>query len=219
MDQNNTAGMTKFLLLIPIFFVGLIGCSDPDNPSISLYLAIEREDINQIERHIFWGSDLDKTNINGQTPLHVAATQGSYIVVKLLVEHGANTDVVDREGHTPLGRAALNGRTQIIEYLIERGAEHDPDQLLELVVRSGVTDRDIIPMLQRYGADLDHQNSSGQTPLSIAIANSDRVVVKNLIQNGADVNLAVASGDSPLELARREADEDIISMLRRNGAQ
>ena len=211
--------MTKFLLLTLIFLAALTGCSDPDKPSISLYLAIEREDINQIERHIFWGSDLNKTNIDGQTPLHVAATQGSYIVVKLLVEKGADPDIVDREGLTPLGRAALNGRTQIIEYLIGHGAKNDPDQLLELVVRSGVTDRDIIPMLQRYGANLDHRNGNGQTPLSIAIANGDRVVVKHLIQNGADVNQADGEGKTPLELARNQGDEDIIRMLRRNGAQ
>lgn len=211
--------MNKIYLLLIILLIGLSGCSDPDKPSISLYLAIEREDINQIERHIFWGSDINKPNINGAAPLHVAATQGSYIVVKLLVEKGADKSVMDQEGLTPLDRAALAGRTQIIEYLIGQGAEYDPDQLLQLVVRSGVTARDIIPMLQRYGADINHQNSEGKRPLSIAIANGDRVVVKNLIQNGADVNLADDTGTSPLSLAMEQGYADIIRLLRSNGAQ
>lgn len=211
--------MNKIYLLFLVLIIGLSGCSDPGKPSISLNLAVEREDINQIERHIFWGSDINKPNINGETPLHVAATQGSYIVAKLLVEKGADMNATDQEGLTPLDRAALTSRTQIIEYLIEQGAEYDPDQLLQLVVRSGVTDRDIIPMLQRYGADIDHQNSEGKRPLAIAIANGDRVVVKNLIQNGADVNLADHTGTSPLSLALEQGNENIIRLLRRNGAQ
>lgn len=211
--------MNKLLLLTLIIIVGLTGCSDPDKPSISLHLAIEREDINQIERHIFWDSDLDKPDINGQAPLHVAASNGGYIVVKLLVEKGADINARDQEGLTPLDRAALKGRTQVMEYLVGQGAEHDPNRLLERVVRSGVTTRDIIPALQRIGADPDHRNEQGETPLSIAIANGNRVLVKNLIKNGADVNLATTDETSPLDLAREQGDPDIIQMLRLNGAQ
>jgi len=211
--------MNKLLLLILISLAVLTGCSDPDKPSLSLHLAIEREDINQIERHIFWGSDLDKPNIDGEAPLHVAASNGGYIVVKLLVEKGADINVRDHEGLTPLERAALKGRTQIIEYLVKQGAEHDPNRLLERVVRSGVTTRDIIPTLQQIGADPDHRNEQGQTPLLIAIADGNRVMVKNLIKNGADVNLATTAGTSPLDLAREQGDADIIQMLRLNGAQ
>lgn len=211
--------MNKLFLVLLTIGLLLSGCSEPGKPTISLHLAIEREDINQIERHIFWGSDLNKLNINGQTPLHVAAAQGSHIVVKMLAKNGADIDIPDKQGISIIGQAALNGRTQIVEYLAQQGATYDPDELLNLVVEAGVRDHDIIPLLIKLGADINHQNEAGQAPLHKAIANDERVVAKYLIKEGADVNLADKAGQRPLALAEAQGDEDIIRMLKRNGAQ
>ncbi len=205
------------MVLIALLFVA--ACSEPDKPSIPLSLAVERGDINQIERHILWGSDINQPNINGEAPIHVSATLGNYIAVKLLVENGADINLADKNGISALGRAVISGRTQIAEYLLKQGAKQAPDQLLDLLVKTGNTSRDIIPLLIRWGAQINHQDESGQSPLMRAIAAGKRVLVKNLIQNGADVNLADNAGRRPLAVARAQGDEDIIRMLERNGAQ
>ncbi|WP_275096790.1 ankyrin repeat domain-containing protein [Sedimenticola hydrogenitrophicus] len=211
--------MNRLNLFVLTALLFVAACSEPDKPSIPLSLAVERGDINQIERHILWGSDINQLNINGEAPLHVSATQGNYIAIKLLVENGADINLPDKNGISALGRAVISGRTQIAEYLFMQGAQQEPDQLLDLLVRAGNTSRDIIPLLIKRGARINHQDEAGQTPLMRAIAASHRVLVKNLIQNGADVNLANNAGQRPLAVAREQGDEDIIRMLERNGAQ
>ncbi|WP_428603333.1 ankyrin repeat domain-containing protein [Sedimenticola sp.] len=211
--------MNRLNLLVLTVLLFLAGCSEPDKPSIPLNLAVERGDINQIERHILWGSDINKLNINGEAPIHVATRQGSYIVVKLLTEKGADINLLDKQGISALGHAILAGRTQIADYLIKQGAKQDPDRLLDLMVKAGEKDRDVIPLLIKWGAKINHQNELGQTPLILAVTAGNRVLVKHLIQNGADVNLADHAGLSPLAIARERQDEDIIRMLERNGAQ
>ncbi len=211
--------MNRFILFSLLCALFLAGCSEPEKPTISLNLAIERGDINQIERHIQWRSDINRANSEGETPLHLAVSQGSYIIVKLLVNNGANINVLDKVGNSALTRAVLGGHTQITEYLITQGAEHDPTQLLHHAISAGVTDREIIPLLVKHGAQIDAQNSAGQTPLTAAISKNNRVQVKLLIQSGADVRLANGANLTPLSIAQKLGNGDIVRLLQLNGAE
>lgn len=211
--------MNRFILFSLLCALFLTGCSEPEKPTIALNLAIERGDINQIERHVQWGSDINRANNEGETPLHIAATQGSYIIIKLLIKNGANIDTLDKAGNSALTRAVLGGHTQITEYLIKQGAKHDPTQLLHHAISAGVTDREIIPLLVKLGAQIDQQNSAGQTPLTAAISKNNRVQVKLLIQSGADVRLADGSSVTPLSIAQKLGNGDIVRLLQLNGAE
>jgi ankyrin repeat protein len=48
------------------------------------------------------GMDLNQTNGKGETALHGAASRGSDLLVKFLVDHGAKLDVKSKQGFTPL---------------------------------------------------------------------------------------------------------------------
>ncbi|CAH1436932.1 unnamed protein product [Lactuca virosa] len=54
-----------------------------------------------------------------RTPLHVATSQGSYVVAKLLVESGASVLSKDRWGNTPLDEARLSGNMILMKLLEE----------------------------------------------------------------------------------------------------
>ena len=56
------------------------------------------------------GSDINHTNRNGDTALHLAAGQGLSTVVQFLVEYGAVLDVKNKRGLTPLGVALQRPR-------------------------------------------------------------------------------------------------------------
>ena len=210
--------MRKYYLTLLMFLLALTGCGKPDQPSIGLYLAIQRGDLDQIERHIQWGSDINMINKDGQRPLNVAASRGRYIIAKLLIESGADINAVNQEGQSAVYSAVMAGRTQIAELLVKRGAEIDPDKLLEQMIISHVNDRDIIPLLISWGADINHQGSTGKTPLILAISDRQRVIAKFLIASGADVNIPDKSGVYPLELATSLEESDITRLLMRNGA-
>jgi len=203
-------------LLLALLFVA--GCADPDRPSIGLYLALQRGDIDQIERHIFWGADINKAGPNGQMPLHIAAEKGRPIVTELLLEHGADINGRDSKAKTPLHTAVMSGRTQVAEFLIKRGAEFKPNKLLDEMVSNSVTDRDVIRLLLKNGADINHISDQGLTPLLVAIKQDNRVLVKLLIDNGADVNKPDNNDQTPLHLANQIKDGSISRLLQKNGA-
>lgn len=210
--------MRRNSILTLLLLLGLTACGKPDAPTIGLYLAVQRGDLDQIDRHIQWGTDINQVIAGGQTPLHVASDRGRYVVVKLLLKHGARIDSKDQQGNTPLETSLLNGRTQIAELLVKQGAAFDADKLLDKLVGSGVEDRDVLPLVLSWGADIDHRNQDGQTPLMQAVLMGKRVLVKQLISHGADVNARDAHGTRPLDLSEQAKLDDITSILRKNGA-
>ncbi len=211
--------LVKQLTAALLTLITLAGCSQPDEPTLPLYLAVQRGDINQIERHISWGSDINQLDKDGELPLHVAARKGRYVVVKLLLTHGAEVNAQDSQGNTPISAALLTGRTQVAELLKKKGATIEVDSLLALMVLNHVTDRDVLALLLRWQANIDHLTASGETPLGIAISGSDLKMVKLLIRNGAGVNTPNKANLSPLEIAESTKNSDIIRLLLKNGAQ
>ncbi len=212
--------MNRTLPVLLLLLFSLFACGEPDRPTISLYLAVQRGDLDQIERHIHWGADINQPDVDGRMPLHVAAEKGRVVVVKLLLQNGARIDARNSSGHPPLYAAVMAGRTQVAQYLIKLNAPFDADYLLSEAVRNQVQDRDVIDLLLDNGANIDHISSEhGDTPLMLAIREQNRVLTKLLISRGADVNLAGASGERPLTVAQRTGNPEIVRLLEHNGAR
>ncbi|MES9855347.1 MAG: ankyrin repeat domain-containing protein [Sedimenticola sp.] len=219
LKQNHLPTALWLLIAILPLLSLLSACGKPDQPTIGLYLAIQRGDIDQIERHIAWGTDINGMDPDGRRPLHVAAGRGRHVISNLLINNGVKINAIDIEGKTALYHAVLSGRTQIARLLVEQGADLQPDELLDAVIIEHVVDRDIIPLLLEWGADINHREAKGMTPLLLAIGERQRVLVKFLIANGADVNAESDRGVRPLDLAVNLQAGDIIRLLHRNGAR
>ncbi len=212
--------MRRALPVLLLLLFSLFACGEPDRPSISLYLAVQRGDLDQIERHIHWGADINQLDVDGRMPLHVAAEKGRVVVVKLLLKNGAQIDAEDKDGHSPLYAAVMAGRTQVAQYLIKLNAPFNADYLLSEAVRNQVQDRDVIDLLLDRSADIDHiSREHGDTPLILAIREQNRILTKLLISRGANVNLAGKSGETPLTVAQQAGNPEIIRLLEHNGAR
>ena len=209
----------RLAVVLAVMIVFATGCSEPDRPTITLYLAVQRGDLDQLARHIHWGSDVNVALPNGQYPLHTAAQQGRIIMVKELLKHGADIDRPTADGDTALDLAILNGRTQLAEALLAGGATLDPSALLLKAAAAGVTDRDIIRILIQQGADTEQRNAAGDTALLIAIRQDNHRLASHLVNQGADVNVQTATGISALDLARELDVGELISLLQRQGAR
>ncbi len=206
---------TVFLLLS----LGLVGgCGKPEPPSISLYLAVQGGDLNQLERHIAWGADLNAPDPDGNSPLHTAAARGRIVEARLLIKNGAQIEGKNRQGQTPLALALLNGRTQLAAEMLDRGARLDSRQLVFELVRHQVTDRDVLNFLLQRGLDINSRDANADTPLLLAVRLGSRSMSKLLILHGADINARDAEGATPLLIATRDGHEDLIRLLKTQGA-
>ena len=70
-----------------------------------LISAAAQGELERIRELGFQGVDLESSDYDGRTPLHLAAVNGHVEVVKYLVEYGVNKDVKDRWDNTPYDEA------------------------------------------------------------------------------------------------------------------
>lgn len=218
--------MLRPILPLLVLLLGVLpaSCGRPPEPTVNLYRAVQLGDIDQIKRHIFWGSDLDQVGPDGDMPLHVAVRNGKVGIARELARNGAVLDAPNADGLTPMALALAEGKTQVAGMLAEQGAPLDPQRALVALVRAGISDRDSLDFLIRRGADPNGADSDGRTPLHLAVAGGHLESAKRLLQRGAEVNRADPAGQRPLDLAleldpRTTDRAEIIQLLTQYGAR
>jgi ankyrin repeat protein len=196
----------------------LVACGKPDKPTINLYRAVHADDIDQIERNLFWGANVNLAGPDGNYPIHVAVQRGNRAIVQMLLRSSAHIDSLNNEEMTPLQTAIMHGRVQTAELLIEHNATFSPNKLLHEVASHGIEYKDIINLLLKNGAELESSDQSGNRPLHNAIIGNHRVLVRQLLTRGADVEATNSVGSSPLDLAEKSGNHTIIKLLKQYGA-
>jgi ankyrin repeat protein len=157
-----------------------------------------------------------------QTPLHVASTNGSLNVIELLLSLGTavSIDAKDGKNNTPLHLALANGHAEIAMALLSPSRDLDTSQLPHLATEETETAAETpvseLPAQVRTAEaeestasgktvlrflSLNSQNSTGVTPLILAIQSGQVQVVELLLRLGAEVNVPDGSKRTPLHHA------------------
>jgi len=197
----------------------LAACGEPPPPTINLYRAVQGGDLDQVKRHIYWGTDIGRADPGGESPLHTAIRRGRLTIARVLLKKGADPNATNRAGETPLQVALVAGRTRLADLLLEAGATDDPQALLSVLVQAGVDDRDSLAFLTGRGADVDAGDQSGAAPLHIAVGDGRRLLTKRLIDLGANLDAPDGGGRTPLSIAIENGNRPIIDLLERFGAR
>lgn len=157
---------------------------------------------------------------DGHTPLTFAVTQNNKDAVLLLLKNGADPNKKSSKFGSPLMIAFQKVNKKMCSLLIENGA--NPDEVL--CVAAAMPTTDVAQFFLDRGANVNCENSNGNTPLTTAISFHQKEMVLFLISNGADVNFERSNSTekkiprTPLESAINIGDAEIVSLLITYGA-
>ena len=137
-------------------------------------------------------------NVNAQrsddkvTPLLLSAYWNNFMVVNLLLDHGADANIAKVDACTPLHKAVMKGNQNLVKLFLEKNAlvntqNADGDSPLHTAVSNGFFD--ITKLLIKKGSNVNLQNKEGRTPLFLGVKNKHEQLIKLLIENEADVSI------------------------------
>lgn len=193
------------------------------------------------------GLDINESDYDKRTALHLAASEGKLDVVKFLKEKLlAHINAKDRWGGTALDDAIREGHISVKDYLNLHGAERGNKFMVRVdaatmlchaasngdmnILRDTVKDYEgTRPRRRRKPRKSDPPNAEeriidtgdydDRTALHLAACGGDLSVVRCLVDElGANVNVSDRWGNSPLDDAYRYCHEDVITFFECKGA-
>jgi len=150
--------------------------------------AVLDNDVEQVKELIDEGADVNELNDDYESPLLVTSyTDDDHLnleMLKLLLDNGANPSIGDADDWTILHAAASMGDKQAIDLLL------------------------------KYGADINQQDSSGETPIFDTTYEVDDVkTFQYLIKKGADLSIKNVDGMTVKEVAKENGAKKILKWL------
>jgi ankyrin repeat protein len=164
----------------------------------------------------------EKDDLEGITPLALAAVHGREEVVKLLLETGkVDVNSSDRYGYAALYYAIGGGHDAVIYLLLETGKVDmnykNRGGCTPLHYASNYCDEAAVRLiLERYDDYLyvDSKDDFGRTGLSIAAEEGSERIISLLLDTGkADPDSRCWKGRTPLSYAAEYGDSEVIKLL------
>lgn len=200
----------------------------PSAEDVSKYTAImaaaARGDAKRIEALVAKGEKLDVWDNHGRTPLHVAAYGGHHEAMRVLVHSGVNPNALENDRYDIVTIAAVANDIPTLKASLALGgsAKNITSRYdgTALIAAAHLGHAEVVRILIRAGAPLDHINNLGWTALIESIVLGDggprhTDTLKALVQAGANVNLPDRHGQTPLSLARSRGYNEMVSILQR----
>jgi ankyrin repeat protein len=195
---------------------------------VGLLDAAARGDAARIKVLTVAGERPDVRDAHGRTPLHVATYGADHEAMRALVAAGADPNALENDRYDIVTIAAVANDVATLQLALTLGASarnitsrYDGTALIAAAHLGHV---EIVRMLIRAGAPLDHVNNLGWTALIEAVVLGDggprhTETLQALVQAGANVNLPDRNGHRPLSLARARGYEAMAALLEQAGAR
>lgn len=167
------------------------------------------------------GKNIDRSDINGQTPLHYASSKNDKELVDLLLQGGANGHHLDKINRSPLDLAVESSGWRAVEALVTSGyyKENRYEQgsgrnrtLLHIAIMNGLRNT-IDYLINNQVTDFAARDDLGDTPLHIASRNNDHITIKELLDKRVEKFPLNDMGENPLAVAMVEKSWRAVSQL------
>ena len=187
-----------------------------------LHLAAHEGRVEDINRLIAVGAELNARDSAGRTPAHVAAFASHDDAVAALAKGGANMNALEYRVYDVVTIAAVANDPELVSLAIALG--NKPDLITSvydgtaLIAAAHLGHHEVVARLVAGGAPLDHVNNLGWTALMEAVilgnGGPDHVqTVQILVDAGADQSIPDRDGVTPFQHAVSRGYSEIVSIL------
>ena len=217
-----------------------VNVPEPDGTT-ALHWAVQKDDLDLVERLIKAGANVNAKNDYGSTPMSEAAINGNVAVIDRLLKAGADPESPNADGQTALMIIARTSNVEAAKSLLSRGAKVNAaekwrDQTA-LMWAAAEGQPAMVKLLIDAGADVDARSrvnnwerqvtaearaiarpSGGLTPLLYAARQGCVECARALAEGGADLDLGDPDNVSPLLIATLNGRWDVAKYLINKGA-
>src|SRR5262244_2000387 len=217
-----------------------VNAREPDGTT-ALHWAVQRDDLDLVERLIKAGANVNAKNDYGSTAMSEAALNGNVAVLDRLLKASADVESPNGDGQTALMIIARSSNVEAAKLLLSHGANanaiekfHEQTALMWAAAQSQPA---MVKVLVDAGADVNARSrvnnwerqvtaearaiarpSGGLTPLLYAGRQGCAECVKILAEAGADLDLGDPDNVSPLLMASLNGRWDTAKYLINKGA-
>lgn len=179
--------------------------------------ALTTKDVGQVRSLLLRGMDVNTTDQNGNSLLMLAAQNGDFPMLEMLLRNKPNILRKNKYGDSALMLAAIRGDLKSVVALVAAGAEIDPEGWTPLIYAAFEGQTEVVRFLLTLDIDIDAQAANGMTALMAAARNGNLEIVRILLEQEADVHLVNQDGKTALELARIGKHAEIVGLLENAG--
>ncbi len=185
-----------------------------------LHLAADDHHLRTV-KYLVKKCEIDPKNKQGKTPLGMAVftdeSWPSADTVKFLLEKNADAGITNPDGDSILHRAVQEGSLSLVKYLLNHGMDLSGKNKKEQtpLFYTGLR-QDMVKLLIRAGADINHRDHQGINPFHVIIQNAgaeDIKLLKFLLKNGVEINQQTHRGKTVLHRAADKGVSAIVKLL------
>jgi len=150
----------------------------------------------------------------GRNAYHEAAETGSIELINIIRNAGGNPLSRDSYGKTPFS-LVLDKDENVIKAVLGSDlnlSDSDGNTPIHIAVMNRIVPQKL-SMLLSLKYPVNRRNSTGQTPLSLAVENNYQETARILLENGADPFLTDNSGNCAVSIAIAESQEILNSIV------
>ena len=166
------------------------------------------------------GANVNKLDIDANTPLVLASYSDNKGIVKILLDYKANPNIPNMYGETPLIIATILKNDNIVKDLLEAGADVNKKDSIgsTSLLRNIFNWNDIIfKDLLEAGADPNIKNKNGDSVITPKTLTKP-IIIDNMLEHGLDINMRDKYGSTILMLAIWYQQYDTINLLLKKDA-
>ena len=196
----------------------------------NFFEAINARDYDKINYYISRINNINVTNDNGFTALHLACFTEDEKLVKLLLEKGANPNIRDKFGRAPIDIVTSSSRyiksRENLMTLLQKNEQYDmPEKINNILMNAEIeAKRAYIPIKDTYNMhiakifihnmkDINWQDENGQTLLHISIKNNYDDITDMLLKMGINTNIRDNLGYTALHYATMSQNIEAVKKI------